>query len=234
MYNCTYNLRYSDFKDYQTIKHSAVMDIIQDVAIKHSNELGYNLKTMREAGLAWMLQGIKVHFEKPVAPSMTIDVETAVKGMRGTSSERGTFIYCNGQLVAKAVANWFIFDLSRGRPGRIPAEMAEVYGTHDFGDDFFSYKKPETQDAEVLYSVRVSNKEIDTNDHLNNQKSSEILMDALPFDYFFTDMTVYFKRPALLGDILELCMTKLDNGYYVHLQTLEKEVCVAAVFECNL
>ena len=111
--------------------------------------------------------------------------------------------------------------------------VAESYPMHDFEDEFFAYTKPSLMDAEMLYQVRVSNKDIDTNVHLNNQKSAEMLMDALPFDFFFTDMNVYYKKAAVLGDILELCSCKTENGYYVHLQTPEKDVCVAGIFEFN-
>ena len=33
-----------------------------------------------------------------------------------------------------------------------------------------------------------------------------------------------------LGDELEVCIKKLTDGYYVHLQTNEKEICVAGTF----
>ena len=90
--------------------------------------------------------------------------------------------------------------------------------------------REDLMDADVLYTVRVSNKEIDTNRHLNNQKSAELLMDALPLDFSFSDMTVFYKKSAYLGDELELCAKEISNGYYIHLQTKEKEICVAGTF----
>ncbi|MBQ7093764.1 MAG: hypothetical protein IJN84_04555 [Clostridia bacterium] len=233
MFEYTYNMRYGDLKDFDTIKPSAILDVIQDVAIKNSDECGYTMDKMREINMAWMLQGIKVHFNEPVKAGSPLTVHTAVRNMKGITSERGTIIFQDGKPVVKAVANWFLFDGNKGRPGRIPADMAESYPMHNIEDEFFAYSKPALCEAEVMYQLRVSNKDIDTNIHLNNQKSAEMLMDALPFDFFFTDMNVYYKKAAVLGDILELCSCKTENGYYVHLQTPEKEVCVAGVFEFN-
>ena len=125
-----------------------------------------------------------------------------------------------------------MFDNTKKRPCKIPCEIAQAYEVYDFNDDFFEYVKPKTQDtAEPLYTIRISNKEIDTNMHLNNQKSAEILMDALPFDYKINLATILYKKPAFLGDELEVCAEKTENGYYVHLQTKEKDICVAGIFE---
>jgi len=46
-------------------------------------------------------------------------------------------------------------------------------------------------------------------------------------------MTVFYKKSAYLGDELELCIKEIPKGYYVHLQTKDKEICVAGKFENN-
>lgn len=230
MFETTYSLRYGDYKDFENVKPAALLDIVQDVAIKHSDSCGYGLTKMRDIGYAWLIQGIKMHIERPVSINDEITVCTAIKNMRAATSERGCIIKQNDKIVAKTIANWFLLDCSSLRPCRIPQEICEAYDTHDFEDDFFEYKKPELMDADVLYTVRVSNKEIDTNRHLNNQKSAELLMDALPLDFSFSDMTVFYKKSAYLGDELELCAKEISNGYYIHLQTKEKEICVAGTF----
>ena len=230
MFKYNYELRYGDYKDFDTVKPSAVLDIVQDIAIKHSDSCGYGLTKMRDIGYAWLIQGIKSHFEKPVKSLTDITVYTAIKEMRGATSERGCIIEQNGEVVAKTVANWFLIDCNTLRPCRIPKEIIEAYDVHNFNDDYFNYTKPKLKEAECINVIRVSNKEIDTNKHLNNQKSAEILMDALPFDFFFTDANILYKRAAYLGDELELCLKQIENGYYAHLQTKEKEICVAGTF----
>ena len=58
-------------------------------------------------------------------------------------------------------------------------------------------------------------------------------MDALPFDFFFTDMSIIYKNQAHLGDVLGVCIKELEKGYYVHLETENKDVCVSATFIKN-
>ena len=231
LFEYSYETRYGDFKTPETIKPAVILDMIQDIATKHSEKCGYGIPVMEGLKQAWLLQGVKAHFEKPIQTYAPITIKTAVQSMRGTTSPRCSYVEQNGEVVAMTIANWFLLDVEKQKPCRIPKEMGEAYDYHEFEEAFFSFKKASVMEAPVLYQVRIGNKEIDTNMHLNNQKSAELLMDALPFDYFFTDMNVFYKHSAYLGDVLEVCMTEIENGYYVHLQTTDGEVCVAGTFE---
>ena len=234
MYEFEHKLRYSDYKDFDTVKVSTALELIQEAAIQDSDQFGYSIDKLREMNLAWLLLGYNVHFEKPLSTKHPISVFTAVKNMKAVTSVRGAILSQNGEVVGKSIANWFMFDTNKMRPGRIPDEMLNCYGFYDFNDDFFDYKKPEILEIEEpSYTIRVSNKDIDTNRHLNNEKGAEILMDALPFDFFFTDMSIIYKNQARLGDVLGVYIKELENGYYVHLETENKDVCVAATFLKN-
>ena len=232
MFSYTYETRYGDYRNFEEIKKSAILDIVQDVAIKHSQSLGYGLLALRDMGLAWFLQGIKVRFEKPVSILRPVTAQTAVKDMRGFISDRGCILTQDSEVVGKTVAAWFLIDTKTMKLQRIPEAMTNAYGTHNFGDPFFTYKKiAPCKDAPIVGSIKISNKDIDTNKHLNNQKGAELLMDALPYDFNFTDMNVLYKASTYLGDELEVCRKEIENGYYVHMQTKDKNICVMATFE---
>jgi len=232
MFEFTYETRYGDYRDFDTIKVSSILDMIQDVSTRNSEFCGYGMDKLREMNIAWLLKGIKIEFLSPVKTHCPVTVKTAVKPMKGATSQRGCIVMQEGKTVAKTIAEWFVFDNIKKRPVKIPAEMAEAYEAYDFEDEFFNYIKPKTRDIEKpLYTIRIFNKEIDTNMHLNNQKSAELLMDALPFGYCFKTATILYKKPAFLGDELEVCADKTEVGYYVHLETKDKEICVVGIFE---
>lgn len=234
MFEFEHKVRYSDYKDFDTVKVSTALELIQEAAIQDSDQFGYSIEKLREMNLAWLLLGYNVHFNKRISAHSPITTFTAVKSMKAATSVRGAILYQDGEIVAKSIANWFMFDTKKMKPSRIPEEMLTCYGDYDYNDDFFTYKKPEILKIEnPCYTIRVSNKEIDTNRHLNNEKGAELLMDALPFDFFFTDMSIVYKNQARLGDVLGVCVKELENGYYVHLETENKEVCVAATFLNN-
>lgn len=231
MFEYTYATRYGDFKDFCSVKPSSLLDIIQDVAIRHSQSLGYGLFAMRDINMAWMLRWVKVHFDRPAEILKPICARTAVRNMKGVTSERVTFLEQDGKVFAQAIASWFLFDGNKGRAVKIPDKMASSYELQQFDGEFFNFVKPELHDAAPLYTIKVSNRDIDTNIHLNNQKSAELLMNALPFDFAFTDMTVLYKKPAFLGDELTVCSLELDNGFFVCLKNTDGEIAVAGTFE---
>lgn len=234
MYTHIYETRYGDYKDFDTIKIGSVLDIIQDVSTKDSERLGYGIRELRDMNLAWLMQGINVKFENRVRTNANIEAFTAVKSVKGVTSERGCILKQNGEIVAKSVANWFLFNSERGKIARITPEMQAVYEIYDFEDEFFSYVKPQIADnLKPLYNIKVSNKEIDTNKHLNNQKGADLLMDALPFDFEFDNLKILYKNPAFLGDELGVCRCEVSNGFYVQLLFESGEVCVCATFEKN-
>ncbi len=231
MFTHTYQMRYGDFKDFDTVKPAALLDLVQDIAIKHSDSCGFGLYKMRDMNMAWLLQGINLHIDRLPDTRKDITVHTAVRNMKGVVSDRGSIIEQDGEVCAKTVAAWFLFDGARMRPIRIPDYIAENYEDHDFGDDFFVYKKPQLFEAEKLYEVRIGNGHIDTNRHLNNQKSAEMLLDALPEDFSFTDASILYKKAAHFGDMLSVCSAKTENGYFIKLENKDGELCVAATFE---
>lgn len=231
MFSYTYETRYGDFKDFESIKVGSILDIVQDVSTKEAAFCGFGIDKMNKLNMAWLMQGINVSFLKPVKTHIPIEAYTAVQRLKGAVSERCCILKQEGETVVKTVANWFLVDTNKLKVCRIPAELHECYKCHDFNDAFFEYIRPEVFEFENYnYMVKVCNKDIDTNKHLNNQKSADILMDALPFDFRFNNMKVLYKKAAYLGDELYVCVKKLDSGYYVHLQNRDKEICVVGTF----
>ncbi len=231
MHSYTYQIRYGDYKNFNEIKASALLDIIQDVSIQDSTRVGYSIHALRDINKAWLMQGINVRFEKPISTKSPLTVSTGVKSFHASTSERCCVVEQEGAVVARTIANWFLVDVEINRAIRIPPEILEAYEVGGFEDAFFSFQKPKLQDAEVVYSVRVSNKEIDTNLHLNNQRAAELLLDAIPFEFSFNDMKILYKKAIYLGDVLEVCVSQTEHGYFVKLQTMAGELCVAGSFE---
>jgi len=231
MFTFTYETRYGDYKDFDTIKTGCLLDIIQDVSTRDSHSKGFGIHELRSMNAAWLLQGISLHIVKPVKTLAPIEAFTAVKSMKGVTSERGCILRQEGEVVAKSISNWFLFDTNKGRIARVTDEMIEAYTFHDFEGDTFTYEKLRPmQDVPFLYTVRVSNKDIDTNRHLNNQRGADMLTDALPFDFPIKKLNILYKKQAYLGEILKVCTKEIENGCYVHLENDAGEVCVCGTF----
>ena len=214
------------------MKPSAILDILQDISTKHSEEKGFGMIKLNEMGIAWLLKGWRINFIKPVSPYTALEVHTTVRNSKAVTSDRVYNIYQDGELKVKGVAVWFTFDVNEKKACKIPAEIANAYIDKDFTDDFGLYTNPRQCDCDnVVEKIYISPRDIDTNNHLNNQKSAEILMNALPTNFSFNNMTVLYKKAAYLGDRLTLEALKTENGYYTHLKSEDGEICVIGVFE---
>lgn len=232
MYSLEYVTRYGDYKDFDNIKTGTVLDIIQDISVRDSHQRGYGIYALNEMGCAWLMSGINLRLLKPIDTRIPVTASTGVYKMGGVTSNRGCILHQNGEVVAKSIAYWFLMDVVNNKLTRISKEMLEAYELHDFDDDFFKYKKPTppefTGDGE---RVTVSNRDIDTNFHLNNEKAVEIILDALPYDFSYNALDIQYLRQAYLGETLIRRVVREDNGYWVELATEAGEVCdVAHVF----
>ncbi len=229
MFEFMYETRYGDFKDFENIKTGALLDIIQDIAIKDSQSRGYGIHVLREMNQAWLMQGISLRILKPVSTKCSIDAFTSVAKMGAATSNRGCILRQNGEVVAKSIASWFLMDIVNVRPMRIPKDMLAAYESFDFNDDFFKYKKPDAPEFKGEGDkVYVSNRDIDTNCHLNNEKAVEIMLDVLPYDYSYNAVDIIYKRESHLGDCLTRRIEKDGTGYWVELSSADGESSVVA------
>lgn len=232
MFTHTYETRYGDYKDFNTVKTGAILDMIQDVAIKDSERAGFGIHKLRDMNLAWLLQGINIEIIKPAKTGVPIDVSTGVKTLKGATSQRCCIVRQNDEVIAKTVANWFLFNTETSKISPVLPEMQSSYSFYDFDDESFNYKKLKTVDiSNPSYKVKIFNHDIDTNMHLNNQKGAQILMDALPFDFKFKKANIIYKNPAYLGEIMDVFTEKTETGIYVHIANEASQICVAGLFE---
>ena len=92
MFEFEHKLRYSDYKDFDTVKVSTALELIQEAAIQDSDQFSYSIDKLREMNLAWLLLGYNVHFEKPISTKYPITTFTAVKNMKAATSVRGAIL----------------------------------------------------------------------------------------------------------------------------------------------
>ena len=71
MYKYIYDIRYCDYKDFDTVKTSTVLDAVQEAAIRNSEQCGFGIEVLREKDVAWLLQGVNISFEKVIVLSAT-------------------------------------------------------------------------------------------------------------------------------------------------------------------
>ncbi len=222
-----YEFRYGDLDKNGNIRISTVLDVLQDVAIRHSSSVGYDNAKLSELKIAWLLEGWRVRFVAPLDGGSNITVKTGIMSLKACESERLYEVWQNGELKVVATADWFTVNTERMRITRIPAECIEAFDKVDEPKNGLPFErfKPETE-IDVIDSRVVENRDLDTNHHLNNVKSAEIALDYLPDGFCPTEFTVRYRKELKKGEQIDICHKAIDGGLCYEIKNSSGEACV--------
>lgn len=109
---------------------------MQDVAVQHSDAQGLDRQRYRELQATWVVRTHTIHYLRPAFVDQAIELQTWVADLkRSTSLRRYRFVHAAERVVlAEAETNWVYFDLRRGRPATIPAEVRDAFELADEND----------------------------------------------------------------------------------------------------
>lgn len=173
-----YRVRFDEAGPDGDVRASTLLRYAQDVAWRHSEQLGFDRSWYQARELGWVVRGCELELHLPIPMGRTLRVSTAVVGHRRIWARRlGECRLADGRLAARVTTDWVLLD-ARNRVVRIPA---------DFG---LAFANPEVQ-AEILrvpamagaplrtLGVAVRRSELDPLDHVNNAVYVDWLEEAL-------------------------------------------------------
>ena len=173
----------TDTKLYLT--QSYLVDILQDLAIEHSDSLGYTLEWLYAIDRGWAI--INWHIcivDRYPKCGEKVKIKTWAISCRRLQAERSFIIEDEeGNILVKATSFWVFMDLKRRRPTSIPVEMEGKYRSDlesIIKDEKFIMKNIDGK--EIVYSedFSVKRSETDTNGHTNNARYIQWAIDMVP------------------------------------------------------
>ena len=102
---------------------------MQDAATRHFTSAGGN-EIIRAARATWVVRTHHVKYLRPAAAGDRVRVRTWVEGLRGVMSTRKYEFrrLADDTVLARGETEWVLVDAQTGRPRRIPAEVASLFG----------------------------------------------------------------------------------------------------------
>lgn len=214
-----------DFK----LRPDSLVSFFQEIAIHHSDKVGYDAETLKNMGVAWVLNKLYVDIADYPVLGDKITVTTWSSGISGVKAFREFIIRMNGTDTVRAVSMWTLVDIASKRIKRIPSYLSEAYEAENFKATSFpiaSYKVGKNFEAEehLLQTVRFS--DFDTNMHMNNTAYVNILDTALrryigrniEFNEFFIN---FQKEVGLEVDKLTVEFLRQDSDIFYSINNLE-------------
>lgn len=235
MYELRERIRYSQLDSYGGMSLKALLDIYQDCATMHTQDVGYPMDWFIENDRGWFVISYQMknyrhprHGEEVICKTFP----TKIKGFMGY--RLFTLETTSGELLAEAFSEWVYMDKVKLRPARLPEEMIAAYELFDMSTENWKNRKIELpKHWESVGDFVVDNVYLDTNFHMNNACYIVPAIAAMEGengevnvrDYSF--IRIEFKTSAKKDDRVFLKKSVLENRIVVLMESESGEAfCV--------
>jgi len=218
----TASVRLIEIDAHGTLAVGALCDYLQEAAGNHVGSLGVSVVRLREKHLTWILSRLRLRIDRLPAAGERLEVRTWPTGVERLFALRDLEVLDDqGRRVAAAVSAWLILDTSARRPVRIqsvfdPPGIGETFRALSSGIE----KLPalESADRETSLIVRLS--DLDTNEHANNARIAEWVVEGVGRDVWqhslIRSLDIDFLAEALHGDTVSSRAAAMPEGQFLH------------------
>ena len=177
-YLAGYRVRFDEAGANGLLRTSALLRYAQDVAWRHSEQLGFDRAWYQSRGLGWVVRGCELEVREPIPIGHTLRVSTAVVGHRRIWARRlGECRLADGRPAATVTTDWVLLD-ARNRVVRIPADFGVAFTNPEVRSEILRVEAPAGAPAAVI-ELRVRPSDLDPLDHVNNAVYVDWLEEAL-------------------------------------------------------
>lgn len=205
----TVEMRDVDFTG--TLRLSSLFTYFQEAANQHSDNLGIGFETiMQKFGVIWALIRIRVEIIRHPVFSEEIVVETWPQEPTNLQFTRHFLVWDQeGRIIARAVSIWAILDAQtrRIKRSKVIAAKYPPFKEERALDCKLGKLKP-FGPLEMAYKKYIGYSDIDFNQHLNNTKYVDLIMDCFSPEshkaHYVRSIEFNYVHEALPGDTIIL------------------------------
>ena len=180
-----FEVGYSDVDKNLRLRPYTALDFCQNTAVFHSDLAGFDLDYFIENERAWIIKGWCASFDHLPGEGTSVKVSTWTAPYKRLQASRS---FCaedeNGNKLFEATSRWFLMNSKRRRPTKISDEFFGAYIPSEkpmlFPDFDYEIHSPMGYNFISTAGIRVTMRDIDMNDHVNNISYVIWGMDALP------------------------------------------------------
>ncbi|MDE6656149.1 MAG: hypothetical protein K2J85_04070 [Anaeroplasmataceae bacterium] len=220
-----------DFND--VIRPTAILDMFQDLAGLHAEELGVGYLDLKEKNYAWVVLYQQYEIKKLPPYLERVDLVTWPKPKSRLEFEREYLLKNKeGDTLVQGISNWVIIDLNTR--GLVRSDKINFNGEYEA---FTNYpekcKRKLSLDANLItdeFTYEVTLEDIDHNGHMNNARYINIIQNQI-FSYgsksYIKDVEISYVKEAKHKDKIRIGHFKVEDKDAL-IGFVENDVC----FEC--
>ncbi|MDD4089329.1 MAG: thioesterase [Tissierellia bacterium] len=199
----------TDFR--RQLKLSSLFIYLQDMATEHAYNIGVGRDVLQKKyGIIWVLNRAVVEIIRHPMFKEEITIETWPEQPDKVQFNRNFLVYDrDGNIIAKAFSQWVVIDFSTRRLRRssiIEEEFPKVDRERPIA--CITDKIKPIGELKLSYKKTVGYSDIDINEHLNNAKYIDYIMDCFTLDahkkYYIGSIEIDYMHEALPGEIIQL------------------------------
>lgn len=235
----TYPVAYYEMDFNQTLKPSALLNFLQDMATKNAEILGFGPSFVFANNYAWFL--IKYHMEFDQYPCILdeIVIKTEARGYSKIIANRDFEIWTTkNKRLGRIASNWMLIDLETKRPLNLSKKIDFMpnYEKRETDLTFNKICTPEKTNYEKTFEIRYD--DIDINQHVNNANYIVWAFETLPYDfrskYKLKTLDIVYKKEIAYGNSIvsqvELNIEAKNSSHVVKNATTNEELCLINAF----
>lgn len=213
-----YKLRTFDVDLTNHVKISSIFNFMQESAANSADSLGFGYDQLIDEQLFWVLARAKIECISLPSLGDEIRIETWPRGLDRIFALRDFLIYDqNDVLIAKATTSWLMIDGRTKKTVRndiLAQRLPPIDATPAIEEP--CGKIEPVSDPELIQEVRVSYTDIDINQHLNNVRYIEYILNCFPADFYknntIRELQVNFLSESKFGDRINLYKANAGDG----------------------
>lgn len=222
------DLNHVDFKG--NLKLSSIFTYFQDIAGLHAENLGMGRKVLYEQyGVIWVLVRIRVDIIKYPKWKDIITVETWPQEPGRIGFDRDFLIKDKeGNILVKAVSTWVVIDLESRKLRKTKSVFTGYPPTiKERAIDCKLGNLKSKGQLEIAYKRTVRYSDIDINEHLNNAKYLDFIMDSFSLEehkkFNIKSIEISYSNEALPGDTINIYKDTFEiNSNKIYMEGIDE------------
>ena len=201
-----------------------LLNFLQDAAHLHADGLGFGHEQLVNDDLLWVLSRLSIDIQRLPLNGQEVEVQTWVKSIRGSISEREFCVKRAGDTIINASSVWVCLSGKTHKPARLPPEYLDLMTTHDLYATLTGAEKAvnETAQSEAINSSEITARYSDTDmvKHVNNAVYMRWALDAFRPDHFghyqLKGLTINYLNETLLDSTVVIKYWQISNYEFFH------------------
>ncbi len=202
------------------LRLDSMVNILQEMAILHTQKVGIGLNSLLDSGKTWVLNRMAVEIDRHPQLDEEIEIHTWSRSIKRFRGVRDYELRVGGKPIATASTLWLYIDIEKRRPVRAPKEYESLYGrvdTEATSVNLEEWKAPDIEDVDYTLLVTTRLSDYDVNGHVNNavilQYIETAVSRALGDNFKIQHITLSFFQEIPFGvDEVYVAVSIKKNG----------------------